>query len=149
MGVRNIPLTINKGVIPYGVTPYIFPLSRFMFHHLRVNLCNTKKNITNIYLYRNKYIYLPIIKIRNMKGRMILAITVAILALILAIWCFIDGTYYIGVFALFICIAQVCNYFLIKKKRYWYDPKTHYYCTCFEYHCLCVLHCFFSNEHHR
>jgi hypothetical protein len=61
---------------------------------------------------------LSTIKIRNMKGRMILAITVAILALILAIWCFIDGTYYIGVFALFICIAQVCNYFLIKKKRY-------------------------------
>ena len=61
---------------------------------------------------------MPIIKIRNMNGKMILAITVAILALILAIWCFIDGTYYIGVFALFICIAQVCNYFLIKKKRY-------------------------------
>ena len=58
-----------------------------------------------------------------MKGRMILAIIIAILALGLAIWCFIDGTYYIGVFALFICIAQVCNYFLIKKKRYWYDPK--------------------------
>ena len=52
-----------------------------------------------------------------MKGRMILAITVAILALILAIWCFIDGTYYIGVFALFICIAQVCNYFLIKRRK--------------------------------
>ena len=53
-----------------------------------------------------------------MKGRMILAIIVAVLALGLAIWCFIDGTYYIGVFALFICIAQVCNYFLIKKRRY-------------------------------
>ena len=51
-----------------------------------------------------------------MKGKMILAITIAILALALTIWCFIDGTYYIGVFALFICIAQVCNYFLIKKK---------------------------------
>ena len=53
-----------------------------------------------------------------MKGKMILAIIIAILALTLSIWCFIDGTYYIGVFALFICIAQVCNYFLIKKKRY-------------------------------
>ena len=55
-----------------------------------------------------------------MKGKMILAITTAILALALTIWCFIDGTYYIGVFALFICIAQVCNFFLIKKKKYWY-----------------------------
>ena len=53
-----------------------------------------------------------------MKGRMILAIVVAILALVLTIWCFIDGTYYIGVFALFICIAQVINCILIKKKRY-------------------------------
>ena len=53
-----------------------------------------------------------------MKGKMILAIIIAILALALSIWCFIDGTYYIGVFALFISIAQVCNYFLIKKKRY-------------------------------
>ena len=34
-----------------------------------------------------------------MKGKMILAITIAILALALTIWCFIDGTYYIGVFA--------------------------------------------------
>ena len=51
-----------------------------------------------------------------MKGKMILAITIAILALALSIWCFIDGTYYIGVFALFICIAQVCNFFLIKKR---------------------------------
>ena len=58
-----------------------------------------------------------------MKGRMILAIVVAILALVLTIWCFIDGTYYIGVFALCICIAQVCNYFLIKKKKYWYNQK--------------------------
>ena len=56
-----------------------------------------------------------------MKGKMILAIIIAVLALGLSIWCFIDGTYYIGVFALFICIAQVCNYFLIKKKKYWYD----------------------------
>ena len=53
-----------------------------------------------------------------MKGRMILAIITAILALVLTIWCFIDGTYYIGVFALCICIAQVCNYFIIKKKKY-------------------------------
>ena len=53
-----------------------------------------------------------------MKGRMILAIFIAILALGLAIWCFIDGTYYIGAFALCICIAQVCNYFLIKGKKY-------------------------------
>ena len=53
-----------------------------------------------------------------MKGKMFLAITIAILALALSIWCFIGGTYYIGVFALFICIAQVCNFFLIKKKRY-------------------------------
>ena len=53
-----------------------------------------------------------------MKGKMILAITIAILALALTFWCFIDGTYYIGVFALFICIAQVCNFFLIKKKKY-------------------------------
>ena len=48
----------------------------------------------------------------------ILAIFIAILALGLAIWSFIDGTYYIGAFALCICIAQVCNYFLIKRKRY-------------------------------
>ena len=60
---------------------------------------------------------MPIIKIRNMNWKMILAITVAILALILAIWCFIDGTYYIGVFALFICIGQICNYFLIKRRK--------------------------------
>ena len=53
-----------------------------------------------------------------MKGRMILAIIIAILALGLAVWCFMDGTYYIRVFALCICIAQVCNYFLIKKRRY-------------------------------
>ena len=53
-----------------------------------------------------------------MKGRMILAIFIAILALGLTIWCFIDGTYYIGAFALCICIAQVCNFFLIKKERY-------------------------------
>ena len=53
-----------------------------------------------------------------MKGRMILAIITAILALVLTIWCFIDGTYYIGVFALFICIAQVINCILINKKRY-------------------------------
>ena len=53
-----------------------------------------------------------------MKGKKILAIIIAILALALAIWCFIDGTYYIGVFALCICIAQVCNYFLILKKKY-------------------------------
>lgn len=53
-----------------------------------------------------------------MKGRMILAIIIAILALGLSIWCFLDGTYYIGIFAICICIAQVCNYFLIKKRRY-------------------------------
>ena len=53
-----------------------------------------------------------------MNWKMILAIIVAVSALGLAIWCFIDGTYYIGVFALFICIGQICNYFLIKKKRY-------------------------------
>ena len=53
-----------------------------------------------------------------MKGKMFLAITIAILALGLTIWCFIDGTYYIGVFALCICIAQVCNFFLIQKKKY-------------------------------
>ena len=53
-----------------------------------------------------------------MKGKMILAIFIAILALGLAIWSFIDATYYIGAFALCICIAQVCNYFLIKKRRY-------------------------------
>ena len=53
-----------------------------------------------------------------MKGRMILAIIIEILALGLSIWCFLDGTYYIGIFALCICIAQVCNYFLIKKRRY-------------------------------
>ena len=53
-----------------------------------------------------------------MNGKMILAIIVAVLALGLAIWCFIDGTYYIGVFAFFICIAQVINCILIKKKRY-------------------------------
>ena len=54
----------------------------------------------------------------TMKRKMILAIIIAVLALALTIWCFIDGTYYIGVFALCICIAQVCNYFLIKKKKY-------------------------------
>ena len=53
-----------------------------------------------------------------MNGKMILAITTAIVALALTIWCFMDGTYYIGVFALFICIAQVINCILIKKKRY-------------------------------
>ena len=84
-----------------------------------------------------------------MKGRMILAIITAIVALALTIWCFIDGTYYIGAFALCICIAQVCNYFLIKKKRYWYEPKTHHHCTCLEHHCMCFLHCFPSNKHHR
>ena len=52
-----------------------------------------------------------------MKGRMILAIVIAILALVLTIWCFIDGTYYIGVFALFICIAQVFNYIILKRKK--------------------------------
>ena len=53
-----------------------------------------------------------------MNGKMILPIIVAVLSLGLAVWCFIDGTYYIGVFALFICIAQVINCILIKKKRY-------------------------------
>lgn len=52
-----------------------------------------------------------------MKGRMILAIIIAILALVLTIWCFINGTYYIGVFALCICIAQVYNYIVIKRKK--------------------------------
>ena len=52
-----------------------------------------------------------------MKGRMILAIITAILALGLAIWCFIDGTYYIGAFALCICIAQVFHFILIKRKK--------------------------------
>ena len=52
-----------------------------------------------------------------MKVRMILAIITAILALSLTIWCFIDGTYYIGVFALCICIAQVFNYIIIKRKK--------------------------------
>ena len=52
-----------------------------------------------------------------MKVRMILSIITAILALGLTIWCFIDGTYYIGIFALCICIAQVCNYILIKKRN--------------------------------
>ena len=52
-----------------------------------------------------------------MKVRMILAIITAIAALGLAIWCFIDGTYYIGVFALFICIAQIFNYIIIKRKK--------------------------------
>ena len=64
------------------------------------------------------YIYIVNSKIRAMKGKMILAIFIAILALGLSIWSFIDGTYYIGAFALCICIAQVCNYFLIKRKRY-------------------------------
>ena len=54
---------------------------------------------------------------RTMKVRMILAIITAIAALGLAIWCFIDGTYYIGVFALFICIAQIFNYIIIKRKK--------------------------------
>ena len=58
-----------------------------------------------------------------MNGKLILAIIVAVLALGLAIWCFIDGTYYIGVFALFICIAQVINCILIKKKRYCYTQS--------------------------
>ena len=53
-----------------------------------------------------------------MKGKKILAIIIAVLAFALTIWCFIDGTYYIGAFALCICIAQVCNYFLILKKKY-------------------------------
>lgn len=52
-----------------------------------------------------------------MKVRMILAIITAILALGLTIWCFIDGTYYIGIFALCICIAQVFNYIIIKRKK--------------------------------
>ena len=52
-----------------------------------------------------------------MNWKMILAIIVAVLALGLAIWCFIDGTYYIGVFALCICIAQVFNYIIIKRKK--------------------------------
>lgn len=52
-----------------------------------------------------------------MKVRMILAFITAILALGLTIWCFIDGTYYIGVFALCICIAQVFNYIIIKRKK--------------------------------
>ena len=52
-----------------------------------------------------------------MKGRMILAIIIAMLALALTIWCFIDGTYYIGVFALCICIAQIFNYIIIKRKN--------------------------------
>ena len=51
-----------------------------------------------------------------MKGKMILAIIIAVLALGLAIWCFIDGTYYIGAFALCICIAQIFNYIVIKRK---------------------------------
>ena len=58
------------------------------------------------------------LKFKAMKGKMILAIITAILAFALTIWCFIDGTYYIGFFALCICIAQICNFFLIKKKRY-------------------------------
>ena len=52
-----------------------------------------------------------------MKARMILAIITAILALGLTFWCFIDGTYYIGIFALCICIAQVFNYIIIKRKK--------------------------------
>ena len=52
-----------------------------------------------------------------MKVRMILAIITAILALGLAIGCFIDGTYYIGIFALCICISQVFNYIIIKRKK--------------------------------
>ena len=52
-----------------------------------------------------------------MKVRMILAIITAILALGLTIWCFIDGTYYIGIFALCIYIAQVFNYIIIKRKK--------------------------------
>ena len=51
-----------------------------------------------------------------MKGKMILAMFIAILALGLAIWSFIDGTYYIGAFALCICIAQIFNYIVIKRK---------------------------------
>ena len=51
-----------------------------------------------------------------MRGKMILAIITAILALALTIWCFIDGTYYIGAFALCICIAQIFNYIVIKRK---------------------------------
>ena len=53
-----------------------------------------------------------------MKGKIIGAIIIAILALAFSIWCFIDGTYYLVVFGLFIFVAQVCNYFLIKKRRY-------------------------------
>ena len=52
-----------------------------------------------------------------MKGRMTLAIIIAILALGLTIWSFIDGTYYIGVFALCICIAQVFNFIVLKRKK--------------------------------
>ena len=58
-----------------------------------------------------------------MKGKMILAIIIAILALGLSIWCFIDGTYYIGIFALCICIAQVFNYIVIKRKQKTLDAK--------------------------
>ena len=77
----------------------VFYFKNFIFHNF------------SIHLHRQ-------LKSRAMKGRMILAIITAIVALALTIWCFIDGTYYIGAFALCICIAQVCNYFLIKKKRY-------------------------------
>ena len=62
------------------------------------------------------YIYIVNSKIRAMKGKMILAIITAISALALTIWCFIDGTYYIGAFALCICIAQIFNYIVIKRK---------------------------------
>ena len=51
-----------------------------------------------------------------MRGKMILAIIIAILAFGLAVWSFIDGTYYIGAFALCICIAQIFNYIVIKRK---------------------------------
>ena len=58
-----------------------------------------------------------------MKGRMILAIIIAILAFGLAVWSFIDGTYYIGIFALCICIVQVFNYIVIKRKQKTLDAK--------------------------
>ena len=52
-----------------------------------------------------------------MKGKKPGLITLAVLTLAFTIWCFVDGTYYLGAFGLFILALQVYNYITIKRKK--------------------------------
>ena len=52
-----------------------------------------------------------------MKGKMTGIIILAIMTILFTVWCFVDGTYYLALFGLFIFGCQVYNYISIKRRN--------------------------------